>query len=90
MLPDTSPGRRRIRMKTMILAAAAALTVSAGAAFAQGMAGAQAPVYGSAWAAGQRAAALAAASHQATPAQTPVQIPADARSASAVPGAKAD
>jgi hypothetical protein len=75
-------------MKTMILAATAALTFSAGAAFAQGSAGAQAPVYGSVWAANQRAADLAAANHQATTAQTPA--PAAARSASAGPRAKAD
>nr|WP_294555807.1 hypothetical protein [uncultured Rhodopila sp.] len=75
-------------MKTMILAATAALSISAGAAFAQGTAGAQAPVYGSVWAANQRAAALAAANHRATTAQTPA--PAGARSASAASGAKAD
>jgi hypothetical protein len=76
-------------MKIMILAAvAAALVTSSGAAFAQGTAGAREPVYGSAWAANQRAASVASASRRAATAQTPA--PADARSASAVPGPKAD
>ena len=75
-------------MKIMILAAAAALTMGTGAAFAQGSAGAQAPIYGSAWAANQRAAALAAASHRSATAQA--SAPANARSASAASGAKAD
>jgi hypothetical protein len=56
-------------MKTMILAAVAALALGTGAAFAQGTAGAREPVYGSAWAASQRAPALASA-HHATTAQT--------------------
>jgi hypothetical protein len=46
-------------MKTMILAAAAVLSLGAGTAFAQGTAGEQAPLYGQAWAANQRSVALA-------------------------------
>jgi hypothetical protein len=87
-LPDISPGLRGILMKTIILAAVAALAVSAGAAYAQGSAGAQPPIYGSVWAANQRAAALAAANHHATTAQAPARV--NARSASAASGAKAD
>nr|WP_294505343.1 hypothetical protein [uncultured Rhodopila sp.] len=73
-------------MKVMILAAVATLTLGAGAAFAQGTAGAQAPVYGSGWAANQRAQALAA--KHVPSAQAPATI--GPRSASAAPSAKAD
>ncbi len=75
-------------MKTTIFAAVAALTLGAGGAFAQGTAGAQAPVYGSAWAANQRAEALAAANQRGTTAQA--QAATGARSASAASRAKAD
>lgn len=75
-------------MKTTIFAAVAALTLGAGGAFAQGTAGARAPVYGSVWAANQRAEALAAANQRAATAQAPAAV--DARSASATSRAKAD
>jgi hypothetical protein len=67
-------------MKNMILTAVAALALTSGVALAQGTAGAREPVYGSAWAANQRAEALAAA-HRATTAQAPAD--ASERSASA-------
>nr|WP_294518688.1 hypothetical protein [uncultured Rhodopila sp.] len=73
-------------MKTMILAAVAALTLGTGAAFAQGSAGAREPVYGAGWAANQRAQALAA--NHAPAAQAPDKV--SARSASAAASAKAD
>jgi hypothetical protein len=58
-------------MKTMILAAAAVLSLGAGAAFAQGTAGARAPAYGQAWAANQRSDALASASRAQNAASNP-------------------
>jgi hypothetical protein len=80
--------QRRMLMKTTILAVAAVFSLGVGAAFAQGTAGAQPPVYGQAWAANQRAEAIANASRAQNAAAN--RAPASAQRSASSSSARAD